>query len=114
MKHLYKVAMVFLLGNIAVAQQGFQEQINEIKGKTDKFNAYFNFQSSFDAVTKKEEDTHLGFKARQLRLEFRGNINENIFYRFRHRLNRSNAGTDLDNLARATDIMYAGFRLNDR
>lgn len=114
MKDLYKVAMVFLLGNIAVAQQGFQEQLNEIKEKTDKFNAYFNFQSSFDAVTQKEQDTHLGFKARQLRLEFRGNINENIFYRFRHRLNRSNVGTDLDNLARATDMMYAGFRFNDQ
>lgn len=35
MKDLYKVAMVFLLGNIAVAQQGFQEQLNEIKEKTE-------------------------------------------------------------------------------
>lgn len=114
MKKFFLAVISLFISGFAVAQQGFQEQINEIKGKTDKFNAYFNFQSSFDAVTEKEQDTHLGFKARQLRLEFRGNINENIFYRFRHRLNRSNAGTDLDNLARATDIMYAGFRLNDR
>lgn len=112
-RFFFAIIPLFFSG-IAFAQQGFQEQLDEIKAKTDKFNAFFNFQSSFDAVTQKQQDTHLGFKARQLRLEFRGNINENIFYRFRHRLNRSNAGTDLDNLARATNMMYAGFKLNDK
>lgn len=107
-------AMAFLIGSIAFAQQGFQEQIDELKTKSDKFNVYLNFQSSFDATTVKDTDTHFGFQARQLRLEFRGNINERIFYRLRHRLNRSNAGASLDNLARATDMMYAGFRVNEK
>ena len=54
------------------------------------------------------------FKARQLRLEVRGDITDRIFYRFRHRLNKSNAATSLDNLAKATDMLYAGFRLDDK
>ncbi|CEN39084.1 conserved exported hypothetical protein [Capnocytophaga canimorsus] len=113
MKNLY-LAMAFLLGGVALAQQGFQEQIDELKQKSDKFNVFLNFQSSFDVINTQDVGTETYFKARQLRLEFRGNINERIFYRLRHRLNKSNAGADLDNLARATDLMYAGFRLNEK
>lgn len=113
MKHLC-TAMAFLIGSVAIAQQGFQEQIDELKTKSDKFNVYLNFQSSFDATTAKDADTHFNFMARQLRLEFRGNINERIFYRLRHRLNKMNNNASLDNLARATDMMYAGFHLNEK
>ena len=49
-----------------------------------------------------------------MRLEVRGDITDRIFYRFRHRLNKSNAATSLDNLAKATDMLYAGFRLDDK
>ena len=114
MKRYFYTAMAFFMGSVAFAQQGFEEQIREVKEKTDKFNVFLNFQSSLDAVNVKDSDTHLGFRARQLRLEFRGDINERIFYRLRHRLNRSNAGADLSNLANATDMIYAGFRLNDK
>ena len=54
------------------------------------------------------------FRARQLRLEIKGNLTERIFYRFRHRLNRPTSAAGLDNLARATDMLYAGFHLNDK
>lgn len=111
MKHFLTAIFLFIVG-FATAQQGFEEQIRELKEKSDKFNVYLNFQSSFDAIAQENQDTQLGFKARQLRLEFRGNINERIFYRLRHRLNKSNAAASLDNLATATDLMYAGFRLN--
>lgn len=110
MKKFYLIIAV-LLGNVAFSQQGFQEQINELKEKSDKFNVFLNFQSSFDAVDDKQQ-TQFSFKARQLRLEFRGDINEKIFYRLRHRLNKNNAGEGLDNLAKATDLMYAGIRLD--
>ncbi|GIJ93100.1 hypothetical protein CAPN002_03180 [Capnocytophaga stomatis] len=113
MKNIY-TAMAFLAGSVVFAQQGFQEQIDELKMKSDRFNVYLNFQSSFDATTVKDTDTHFGFIARQLRLEFRGNINERIFYRLRHRLNHSSGRSSLDKLARATDMMYAGFRLNEK
>lgn len=54
------------------------------------------------------------FRARQLRLEIKGNLTERIFYRFRHTLNRPTSAAGLDNLARATDMLYAGFHLNDK
>ena len=134
------LAMSLLVGGVAFAQQDLQEQINQLRMEIDqlrmapplpamempmppeemesplrkKFNMYFNFQTSLDAEKKGEADLITKFYARQLRLEVRGDLTERIFYRFRHRLNKSNAAASLDNLATATDMMYAGFRLNEK
>lgn len=134
------LAMSLLLGGVAFAQQDLQEQINQLRMEIDqlrmappppsidmpmppeemesplrkKFNMYFNFQTSLDAEKKGENDLTTKFQARQLRLEVRGDLTERIFYRFRHRLNKPNAGASLDNLAKATDLLYAGFRLNEK
>ena len=134
------LAMSLLVGGVAFAQQDLQEQINQLRMEIDqlrmappppsidmpmppeemesplrkKFNMYFNFQTSLDAERIGEADLTTKFKARQLRLEVRGDLTERIFYRFRHRLNKSNAAVSLDNLATATDMMYAGFRLNEK
>ncbi|EKY10012.1 porin [Capnocytophaga sp. oral taxon 380] len=131
------LAVSLLIGGIASAQQDLQDQINQLRAEIDqlkatapaplpmsqdgeenpihkKFNMYFNFQSSFDLEKVKDQDMTAQFKAPQLRLEVRGDITDRIFYRFRHRLNKSNAATSLDNLAKATDMLYAGFRLDDK
>lgn len=131
------LAVSLLIGGIASAQQDLQDQINQLRAEIDqlkatapaplpmsqdgeenpihkKFNMYFNFQSSFDLEKVKDQNMTAQFKARQLRLEVRGDITDRIFYRFRHRLNKSNAATSLDNLAKATDMLYAGFRLDDK
>jgi len=122
---------------IASAQQDLQNQINQLRAEIDqlkatapaplpmsqdgeenpihkKFNMYFNFQGSFDVEKAKDQDMTAKFYARQLRWEVRGDITDRIFYRFRHRLNKSNARASLDNLAKATDMLYAGFRLDDK
>jgi hypothetical protein len=134
------LAMSLLVGGVAFAQQDLQEQINQLRMEIDqlrmappppsidmpmppeemesplrkKFNMYFNFQTSLDAEKEGKSDLTTKFQARQLRLEVRGDLTERIFYRFRHRLNKSNAAVSLDNLATATDMMYAGFRLNEK
>ena len=134
------LAMSLLVGGVAFAQQDLQEQINQLRMEIDqlrmappppsmdmpvppeemesplrkKFNMYFNFQTSLDAEKVGENDLTTKFYARQLRLEVRGDLTERIFYRFRHRLNKPNAAASLDNLATATDMMYAGFRLNEK
>ena len=129
------ISAMFLSVMGAFAQEDLQGQINQLKAELEqikqaqsmpvtspeginpidkRFNMYFNFQSSFDAEKAGEQDMTTKFKARQLRLEVRGNITDRIFYRFRHRLNKSNAGVDLDNLAKATDMLYAGFHIDDK
>ena len=129
------ISAMFLSVMGAFAQEDVQGQINQLKAELEqikqaqsmpvtspeginpidkRFNMYFNFQSSLDAEKEGEQDMTTKFKARQLRLEVRGNITDRIFYRFRHRLNKSNAGVDLDNLAKATDMLYAGFHIDDK
>ena len=133
MKKLFIFAM-FLSVMEAFAQEDLQGQIDLLRAELEqikqaqtmpntseginpidkRFNMYFNFQSSLDAEKAEGADMTAKFKARQLRLEVRGNITDRIFYRFRHRLNKSNAGVDLDNLAKATDMLYAGFHIDDK
>ncbi|WP_448826311.1 porin [Capnocytophaga bilenii] len=135
------LAVSLLVGGAALAQQDLQEQIHQLKMEVEqlrmatlpppppsdmqppaegqsplhkKFNMYFNFQSSFDAEKAQGTDMTTRFRGRQLRLEVRGDLTDRIFYRFRHRLNKSNVALSLDNLADATDMMYAGFRLNEK
>ena len=129
------ISAMFLSVMGAFAQEDLQGQINQLKAELEqikqaqsmpvtspeginpidkRFNMYFNFQSSLDAEKVKDQDMTTRFHARQLRLEVRGNITDRIFYRFRHRLNKSNAGVDLDNLAKATDMLYAGFHIDDK
>ena len=131
------LAVSLLIGGIVSAQQDLQNQINQLRAEIDqlkatapaplsmpenegeqpidkKFNMYFNFQGSFDVEKAKDQDMTAKFYARQLRWEVRGDITDRIFYRFRHRLNKSNARASLDNLAKATDMLYAGFRLDDK
>ena len=129
------ISAMFLSVMGAFAQEDLQGQINQLKAELEqikqaqsmpmtspeginpidkRFNMYFNFQSSLDAEKAKDQDMTTKFKARQLRLEVRGNITDRIFYRFRHRLNKSNAGVDLDNLAKATDMLYAGCHIDDK
>ena len=99
----------------AVAPMELQMPLDEMESPLHKkFNMYFNFQSSFDVEKEKDKDMTAQFKARQLRWEVRGDITDRIFYRLRHRLNKPNAAASLDNLAKATDMLYAGFRLDEK
>lgn len=129
------MSAMFLSVMGAFAQEDLQGQINQLKAELEqikqaqsmpvtspeginpidkRFNMYFNFQSCLDAEKAEGADMTAKFKARQLRLEVRGNITDRIFYRFRHRLNRPTAAVELDNLATATDMLYAGFHIDDK
>ena len=110
-------ACVFSLG--VYAQQNptttpVEDKIESLESHNKQLNIFFNFQASLDAIAREGQDTEVAFKARQLRLEIKGDLNEKIFYRFRHRLNKSTAAQSLDNLAKATDIMYVGYRATDK
>ncbi|MXV39263.1 porin [Flavobacteriaceae bacterium Ap0902] len=114
----YIVVFAAFFGYVIYAQESvkiteLEQKIESLDKHNENLNIYFNFQSSFD-VQNIEDETEVGFKARQLRLEIRGNLTDKLFYRFRHRLNRNNTAQSLDNLSRATDIMYAGYNFSDK
>ena len=93
--------------------QSLAERLTNLEKKNDAFNVYFNYAASAQAS---ENDgtwtTH--FANKQLRLEIKGNITDKLFYRLRHRMNKSNAAKGEDNFAKATDIMMVGYNFNDK
>ena len=123
MKKLIAASVIVLSIN-AIAQENtissgnnnpMEDRINKLEDHNKALNIYFNFQSSFDVVNDNiSNETNVGFKARQLRLEIKGDLTDKIFYRFRHRLNKATDAKSLDNLAKATDLMYAGYHVNDQ
>ena len=91
------------------------EKIAKIEKKNDAFNVYFNYAASFQAERNSLVDEwHTGFANKQLRLEIKGNIGDHLFYRLRHRLNKTNEARTQDNFSKATDIMMAGWKFNDK
>ena len=91
------------------------EKVAKIEKKHDAFNVYFNYAASFQAERNSLVDEwHTGFANKQLRLEIKGNIGDHLFYRLRHRLNKTNEARTQDNFSKATDIMMAGWKFNDK
>ena len=91
------------------------EKVAKIEKKNDAFNVYFNYAASFQAERNSLVDEwHTGFANKQLRLEIKGNIGDHLFYRLRHRLNKTNEARTQDNFSKATDIMMAGWKFNDK
>ena len=91
------------------------EEITGIKKKTDKFNLYLNMNTSFDAMDGYSDPVKNKFNVRQLRIEAKGNVNDWLSYRWRQRLNRSNAqGNNIDNAPTSIDIAGIGVKLSDK
>lgn len=93
--------------------QSLAERIFKLEKKTDAFNVYFNYASSFQAL---DDGQHWGtsFKNKQARIEIKGNITDKLSYRFRHRLNKGTAAQSEDNFAKATDILMVGYQITDQ
>lgn len=89
------------------------ERVLKLESKQKAFNVYLNFSSAGDIEFSRRNYT-TGFKCKQLRLEIKGELTEHLYYRFRHRLNKTNSAAGEDNFAKATDYMMVGYRFNDK
>lgn len=88
------------------------ELVSKQQKKNEAFNLFINYQASF------REGLDAGsagsfFNAKQFRLEIKGNVGEHLFYRLRHRMNRSRVDQS-DNFAKATDFMMVGWKFNEK
>lgn len=90
------------------------EKITKLEKKTDWFNLYLNMQGSFNVFFNDDRVEQTAFRMDQLRFEVKGNITERLYYRYRQRLNRSNAALSLDNLPSSIDYAAIGFHVNDK
>ena len=93
--------------------ESLAERVLNIEKKSDMFNVYFNYTAA-----AQESDENGSWQSRiaakELRFEIAGRLTDRISYRFRHRLNKSNAAQKMDNFAKATDLMLVNYKLNDK
>lgn len=94
--------------------KSLSEEILKLKKHNDMFNVYFNYASSFQAGDDAEGKWGGHFANKQLRIEIKGNLTDKLYYRLRHRLNKSNAAQSEDNFAKATDVMMVGYQFSDK
>lgn len=116
--------MAFGLGTYAQDNHGYgagdgdfkslSEEILKLKKHNDMFNVYFNYAASAQVGQEADHEWGTKFANKQLRIEIKGNLTDKLYYRLRHRLNKSNAAQSEDNFAKATDIMMVGYKFSDK
>lgn len=93
--------------------ESLAHRIFNLEKKTDAFNVYFNYASSFQEFDDGNEWSS-SFKNKQARIEIKGNITDKLSYRWRHRLNKNNTAQSEDNFAKATDILMVGYQFTPK
>lgn len=89
-------------------------KVTKLEKKQKALNLYVNFAETFQAEhSSKTGDWTSRFYNKNLRIEMTGWLTDNIYYRFRHRLNKTDAPMSEDNFAKATDYMMVGWKFND-
>lgn len=97
-------------GNI----ESLYTKVTNIEKKQKALNFYVNFAESFQTEhSSKTDEWTTRFYNKNLRIEMTGWLTDNLYYRFRHRLNKTDAPMSEDNFAKATDYMMVGWKFND-
>lgn len=97
-------------GNI----ESLYTKVTNIEKKQKALNFYVNIAESFQAEhSSKTDEWTTRFYNKNLRIEMTGWLTDNLYYRFRHRLNKTDAPMSEDNFAKATDYMMVGWKFND-
>lgn len=88
--------------------------VTGLKTKTDKFHLYLNTQTNFNLDWSGEGGTNFDggkFAFKQLRIEFKGKVNDWLTYRYRQRLNKGQSEMGyFDNILKSIDVAEVGFR----
>ncbi len=119
MKKLFSFLLILSVASVAFAQENektLYERVAKVEKKQEKFNLYLNMHGSFDAKFNygSENGFNQGsFYMRQFRIEATGKVNDWLWYRWRQRLNRDNAGGGMiDNLPNSIDYAAIGVKFN--
>lgn len=80
--------------------ESIAKRLFKLEKKSNSFNLYINYAGSFTSQNGDESafsGWQSAFRAKDLRLEIKGELTDAIYYRFRQKLNRANAPGSLDN-----------------
>ena len=89
-------------------------KVTKIEKKQKALNLYINFAEVYQMThDSRQGEWTSRFYNKNLRIEMTGWLTDNLYYRFRHRLNKTDAPMSEDNFAKATDYMMVGWKFND-
>ena len=80
------------------------------------FNFYINFAGAYQLGNGDENGVtapNAAFKGRYLRMECKGSIGDNLYYRFRQDLNSGFRKGSLDGMGKSINMMYVGYKWNE-
>lgn len=102
------------LGGDDIDLKSLYEMVTKHEQKSKAIKLYINYGVSAQAShDSREGEWASRFSNRYLRVEMIGWLNDNIYYRFRQRLNKSNEMQSEDQFAKATDYMMVGWKFNE-
>ncbi len=112
------VMLVFLLsGSLLVHADQQQDSIPQGILPIDKqnllknVNIIFNMRAAANAYTNADGFNSARIQMEQFRLEFKGNLTERLFFRFRDRYTKTPTAESADNFSRATDMAYVEYQM---
>jgi len=122
--NLLVLLLCCLLPGVFVAQQveqqtgdttRYQTIIPEAKqGLLKNMNMIANMQFALRSEFVDGDHTTTRFKNEQFRLEFRGQVTNKLYFRFRDRYTRAQTSESVDNLSRSTDLAYIRIDASDK
>jgi len=93
----------------------YQTIIPESKqGLLKNMNMIANMQFALRSEFVDGDHTTTRFKNEQFRLEFRGQVTDKLYFRFRDRYTRAQTSESVDNLSRSTDLAYIRIDASDK
>lgn len=102
------------LGGDDIDIKSLYEMVTKHEQKSKAVKLYINYGVSAQAShDSRDGEWASRIGNRYLKIEMIGWLNDNIYYRFRQRLNKSNEMQSEDQFAKATDYMMVGWKFND-
>lgn len=113
---LYMLVLVSLLAPLSVMAQKTERQMDTTYYKTmipetkqtllKNVSMIANMNYAFRNEFQDGAYTQSRFRMEQFRLEFRGQVHEKVFFRFRDRYTRAQTSESVDNLSRSVDLAF--------
>ena len=121
---LFSIVLSCLLPGVILAQKVEQQTgdttyyktiIPEAKqGLLKNMSMIANMQFALRNEFVDGDYTQTRFKNEQFRLEFRGDVTDKVYFRFRDRYTRAQTSESIDNISRSTDLAYIRVDASDK
>ena len=121
---IFSIILGCLLPGVIMAQ-GVEQQTGDTtryqtiipeskQGLLKNMNMIANMQFGLRSEFVDGDHTQTRFKNEQFRLEFRGQVTNKLYFRFRDRYTRAQTSESVDNLSRSTDLAYIRVDASDK